>query len=60
MNHVNVEEVYEQPDVVFGKFFLNYHPVLVLFDTGASHSFISSVVVDKYGFPTRPLVCLLW
>ena len=55
VNHVNVEEVYEQPDAVFGKFLLNSHPVLVLFDTGASHSFISRVVVDKYGFPTKTL-----
>ena len=55
MNHVNVEEVYEKPDAVFGQFFLNSHPVLVIFDTGASHSFISRVVVDKYGFPTKTL-----
>src|SRR4051812_35448771 len=55
VNHVNVEEAYEQPDAVFGKFLLNSQPVLVIFETGASHSFISRVVVDKYGFSTKTL-----
>ena len=55
VNHVNVEEVYDQPDPVFGKFLLNSQPVLVLFDTGASHSFVSRVVVEKYGFSTKTL-----
>ena len=49
-----MEDVYDQPDTVVGKFLFS-HPVLVLFDSGATHSFISRVVVEKYGLPTRTL-----
>src|SRR3954465_2914358 len=52
VNHVNVEEIYDEPDVVIGKFFINSVPALVLFDSGASHSFISRVFVDKHELPT--------
>ena len=38
VNHINVEEVHDEPDDVIGKFLLNSFPTLVLFDTGASHS----------------------
>ena len=41
VNHVNVEEVEEQLDAVIGKFLVNSFTTLVLFDTGASHSYIS-------------------
>ena len=51
MNHVNVEEVYDQPDAVVGKFLINSFTALVLFDTGASHSFISRGFVDKFKLP---------
>lgn len=36
-----VEEAKEEPDVVVGTFLVNYMPDLVLFDSGASHSFVS-------------------
>ena len=55
MNHVNVEEVEEQPDVVIGKFLVKSFIAIVLFDTGASHSYISRGFVDKYKLPTRYL-----
>ena len=43
VNHVNVEEVYNEPDALIGKFLINSVHALVLFDTGASHPFISRV-----------------
>ena len=55
MNHVNVEEVEAQPDAVIGKFLVKSFTAIVLFDTGASHSYISSGFVDKYKFPTKVL-----
>ena len=55
MNHVNVEEVEEQPDAVIGKFLVKSFTALVLFDTGASHSYISRGFVEKYSLPTRIL-----
>jgi hypothetical protein len=55
VNHVNVEEIYDEPDAVYGTFQLNDFSALVLFDTGASHSFISRVFVDKNKIPTRTI-----
>ena len=55
MNHVNMEEVEEQPDAVIGKFLVKSFTALVLFVTGASHSYISRVFVDKYKLPTQAL-----
>src|SRR4051812_12140033 len=57
VNHINVEEIYEESDAVAGKFKLNSIPALVLFDTGASHSFISKAFVDTNGFPTENIGC---
>ena len=39
VNHVNVEEVEAQPDAVIGKFLVKSFTAVVLFDTGASHSY---------------------
>ena len=50
-NHVSVEEIEDQPDTVVSKFLINAFTTLVLFDTGASHSFISRGFVDKYKLP---------
>ena len=35
VNHVNVEEAYNEAGAVLGKFLINSVPALVLFDTGA-------------------------
>src|SRR4051812_46098258 len=55
VKHVNVEEVEEQPDAVIGKFLVKSFTALVLFDTGASHSYISRGFVDKFKLPTIAL-----
>ena len=55
MNHVNMEEVEEQPDALIGKFLIKSFTAIVLFGTGASHSHISRGFVDKYMFTTRVL-----
>ena len=57
MNHINVEEIYEEPDAVAGKFRLNSISAFVLFDTGASHSFISKAIVDRNGFASENIGC---
>src|SRR3954467_166058 len=57
VNHINVEEVYEEPDAVAGKFRLNSISAFVLFDTGASHSFISKAFVDRNGFASENIGC---
>ena len=55
VNHISVEEVEAQPDAVIGKFLVKSFTAIVLFDTGASHSYISRGFVDKYKLPTNIL-----
>ena len=55
MNHVTEEEVEAQPDAVIGMFLVKAFTAVVLFDTGASHSYISRGFVDKYKLPTQAL-----
>ena len=50
-----MEEVEEQPNAVIGKFLIESFTTIVLFDTSASHSYISRGFVDKYSLPTRVL-----
>ena len=60
LHHVNAEEAQEAPDVVLGTFPVNSVPATVLFDSGASHSFVTRPFVSKGGLkPTarkRPLL----
>jgi hypothetical protein len=55
VNHVSVETVQKNPQVVFGMFLVNSIPASVLFDSGASHSFISSQFVSKHSVPMQHL-----
>jgi hypothetical protein len=43
VNHVAVEEAQEAPDVVIGMFFINDTSTVLLFNSGASHFFISTI-----------------
>jgi hypothetical protein len=47
-----VGEIYDEPDAVYGMFRLNVFLALVVFYTGASHSSISRVFVDRNKIPT--------
>jgi hypothetical protein len=51
VNHVTTEEAQQAHDVVLGMFLASSHPATVLFDLGASHSFISSSFVVKHQLP---------
>ena len=51
MNHVTAESVAEAPNEVIGTFMVNSHPATVLFDTGATHSFITKSFAEKHGIP---------
>jgi hypothetical protein len=57
VNHIALEEAQETPDVVIGTFFINDTFVVVLFDSGASHSFISTAYVEKHNLPIALLRC---
>jgi hypothetical protein len=57
VNHVAVEEAQEAPDVVIGMFLINDTSAVVLFDSGASHSFISAAYVGKHNMRLDLLRC---
>jgi hypothetical protein len=44
-----------EPDAVMGMIPLNSFTSVVLFDTGASHSFISRAFVNKHAFSTETI-----
>jgi hypothetical protein len=54
---VAVEEVQEAPDVVIGMFLINDNSAVVLFDSGASCSFIFAAYVGKHNLPLALLRC---
>jgi hypothetical protein len=56
---VAVEEAQEAPDVVIGMFLVSDISVVVLFDSRASHSFISTAFVRKHNLPLALLKCQL-
>jgi hypothetical protein len=57
VNHVAVKEAQEAPDVVIDMFLINNTSAVVLFDSGASHSFISAAYVGKHNLPLALLRC---
>jgi hypothetical protein len=59
VNHVTAESVSEDVDIVYGMFLVNSIPASVLFDSGASHSFITESFVEKHNIPKYPLKKML-
>jgi hypothetical protein len=55
VNHVTAESVPEDADVVYGMFLINSIPASVLFDSGASHSFVTKSFVEKHNILNYPL-----
>ena len=55
VNHVTAKTVQEAPDVVISTFFVNSKPASVLFDSRASHSFITDQFVAKHNLPVCPM-----
>jgi predicted aspartyl protease len=42
-----VDEIPMGEEVLAGMFFLNKHPIIILFDSGASHNFVSSACARR-------------
>jgi hypothetical protein len=57
VNHVAVEEAQDTPDMVISMLFVNDTSIVVLFDSEASHSFISAAYVEKQNLPIALLRC---
>ena len=51
VNHVTAKSAVEDPNVVIGTFMVNSYPATVLFDTGATHSFISKSIAEQHRIP---------
>jgi hypothetical protein len=51
VNHMTSDEAQQAPDIVLGMFLTSPHPATILFDSGASHSFVSSSFVAKHSLP---------
>jgi hypothetical protein len=46
-NYTTMEDIPTGEEVLAGTFFLNEHPVIILFDSGGSHDFINSTCAKK-------------
>jgi hypothetical protein len=55
VNHVDAQEAQQAPGVVLGEFLVEFTPATVLFDSGASHSFIATSFVEKHDIPSTHL-----
>jgi hypothetical protein len=52
---VVVEDAQAAPDVIIGMILINNNGAVVLFDFGASHSFVAANFVQKHNLPLSPL-----
>jgi hypothetical protein len=48
VNHVAIEDAQEALDVIIGMILVNDNNAIVLFNSGASHSFVAANFVQKY------------
>jgi hypothetical protein len=51
VNHMRSDQAQQAQDVVLVMFLTSSHPATILFDSGVSHSFISSSFVAKHNLP---------
>jgi Retroviral aspartyl protease. len=55
VNHVTAAEAQGARDVILGTFLVNSVPATVLFDSGATHSFLSMSFVGNHGMEVEDL-----
>jgi hypothetical protein len=55
VNHLEANTVQETPGVALGTFLVEYHSANVLFDTGATHSFVTASWVESYNILVAPM-----
>jgi hypothetical protein len=53
VNHLEAEEIQDAPDVAVGMIPIESHPAKVLFDTGVTHSFVSTSWVEAHNIPVE-------
>jgi hypothetical protein len=55
VNHLEADTVQETPGVALCTFLVEYHSANVLFDTGATHSFVTASWVESHNIPVAPM-----
>jgi hypothetical protein len=55
VNHVAVEDAQAAPDVIIGMILVNDNGAIVLYNSGASHSFVAANFVPKHNLPLSML-----
>jgi hypothetical protein len=55
VNHLKAYTVQETLGVALGTFLVEYHSANVLFDTGATHSFVTASWVESHNIPVAPM-----
>jgi hypothetical protein len=55
VNHLEADIVQETPGVTLGTFSIESHSSNVLFDTGATHSFMTATWVETHNIPVAPM-----
>jgi hypothetical protein len=55
VNNLEADTVQETPRVALGTFSVESHPANVLFDTGATHSFVTASWVETHSIPLAPM-----
>jgi hypothetical protein len=55
VNHLEADTVQETLGVALGTFSVEYHFANVLFDTGATHSFVTTSCVESYNILVAPM-----
>jgi hypothetical protein len=60
VHHTTVDDILEVEPMTAGMFSINTHPVVVLFDSGSSHSFVSQTFVKRCEQKIVELECAYW
>ena len=55
VNHLEAESIQDAQDVAVCMFPVESHPAKVLFDTSATHSFVSTSWVEGHNIPIEPM-----
>jgi hypothetical protein len=55
VNHMATEEAQAAPNIIIGMILVNDNNAILLFDSGASHSFVPASFVQKYNLPLSTL-----
>jgi hypothetical protein len=56
VNHLEANAIQDAPDVAVGMFSVESYPAKVLFDTGSTHSFVSTSWVEAHNIPIEPMI----